>query len=106
MRLLVSVAGVDDAAAALAGGADLIDAKDPTRGALGAVSHAVLQDIRAVVAGARPVTAALGNASDEITVEEAARSAAEAGVEFVKIGFDSIRETSRISELIAAAVRG
>jgi uncharacterized protein (UPF0264 family) len=34
MRLLVSVAGPDDARAALAGGADVIDAKDPGRGAL------------------------------------------------------------------------
>ncbi len=38
MRLLVSVANAADAAAALAGGADLIDAKDPAGGALTAVA--------------------------------------------------------------------
>jgi len=58
VRLLVSVANAADAAAALAGGADFIDAKDPRTGALGAVSLGVLQEIRATVGTARPVTAA------------------------------------------------
>ncbi len=35
MKLLVSVADAVEAHAALLGGADIIDAKDPTRGALG-----------------------------------------------------------------------
>src|SRR5437660_622021 len=37
MHLLVSVAGPTEARAALRGGADVIDAKDPRRGALGPV---------------------------------------------------------------------
>ena len=51
MRLLVSVANATEASAALAGGADLIDAKDPLAGALGAVPIAVLAEIHAVVCG-------------------------------------------------------
>ena len=65
MRLLVSVANAADASAALAGGADVIDAKDPLAGALGAVSADVLREIHAAVAGRRLVTAALGDAADE-----------------------------------------
>src|SRR5207247_339441 len=38
MQLLISVAGPAEACAALRGGADVIDAKDPRRGALGPVS--------------------------------------------------------------------
>ena len=45
MRLLVSVASATEASAALAGGADVIDAKNPLAGALGAVSVGVLREI-------------------------------------------------------------
>ena len=51
MRLLVSVSSAAEASAALAGGADVIDAKDPLAGALGAVSADVLREIHAIVAG-------------------------------------------------------
>ncbi|MFL5577756.1 MAG: (5-formylfuran-3-yl)methyl phosphate synthase, partial [Gemmatimonadaceae bacterium] len=65
MHLLVSVSSAAEAAAALAGGADLVDAKDPSAGALGAVSDGALRGIVAAVSGARPVSAALGDARDE-----------------------------------------
>ena len=35
MRLLVSVRSAEEVSAALAGGADIIDAKEPERGSLG-----------------------------------------------------------------------
>ena len=53
MRLLVSVTSAAEASAALAGGADVIDAKDPRRGALGAVSPQTLRAILAAVDDAR-----------------------------------------------------
>ena len=106
MRLLVSVAHAADAAAALAGGADLIDAKDPTGGALAAVTPDTFAAIVAAVAGARPVTAALGNAIDEDTVERAARDFGQAGARFVKIGFAGIASGDRVGVLAKAAVRG
>lgn len=58
-RLLVSVRSAGEARAALAGGCDLLDAKEPAQGSLGAVSTATLADIVAV-AGTCPVSAALG----------------------------------------------
>jgi uncharacterized protein (UPF0264 family) len=106
MRLLVSVANAEEAAAALAGGADIIDAKDPFAGALGAVPLPTLRSIVSCVDGARPVTAALGDASDAVALERAAREFAECGTAFVKIGFAGIESTSRIAELIAVAVSG
>jgi uncharacterized protein (UPF0264 family) len=106
MFLLVSVASPADAAAALAGGADLIDAKNPANGALGAVTPETLRQIQATVAGARPVTAALGDASDEEVVERAAREFAAAGALFVKVGFAGVGSSARATALAAAAVRG
>src|SRR5262245_66353996 len=106
MQLLVSVMGSVDAAAALDGGADLIDAKDPAVGALGAVSVDQFHGIVGTVAGRRPVTAALGDAVDEAVIERSARTFAAAGAAFVKIGFAGIDDSERVARLIAAAVRG
>lgn len=106
MRLLVSVANAEEAAAARAGGADLIDAKDPASGALGAVSIETLREIHAAVAGERPVTAALGDAVDEQAIEDTARSFAAGGAMLVKVGFAGITKARRAEKLAAAAVRG
>jgi uncharacterized protein (UPF0264 family) len=106
MQLLVSVATAEEALEALAGGADVIDAKDPAAGALGAVSAEGLRAIHAVVAGTRPVTAALGDASDETTIEFAASAYTAAGARFVKVGFAGIGSSRRIRLLIEAAARG
>jgi uncharacterized protein (UPF0264 family) len=106
MQLLVSVKSVEEAMAALAGGADLIDAKDPAAGALGAVSLDVLRAIHSTVAGLRPVSAALGDAIDEVSIEQSARAFALAGASLVKIGFAGISGSVRVSALIDAARRG
>jgi len=106
MRLLVSVASAAEASAALAGGADVIDAKDPRAGALGAVSTEVLREIHAAVASRRPVTAALGDAADDSEIERASRAFAAAGASLVKVGFAGIGSAGRAAALIAAAVRG
>lgn len=106
MQLLVSVADGREARAALAGGADVIDAKDPGRGALGAVRPAVLVAIRDAVGSARPVSAALGDARDERAVAQAARAAAARGVAFVKLGFAGVASEERARRLAAAARHG
>src|SRR6266540_353073 len=106
MQLLVSVADGREARAALAGGADVIDAKDPGRGALGAVRPAVLVAIRDAVGSARPVSAALGDARDERAVAQAARAAAARGVAFVKLGFAEVASEERARRLAAAARHG
>ena len=103
MQLLVSVKDVEEATAALAGGADFIDAKDPAAGALGAVSLDVLRDIHSSVAGLKPVSAALGDAIDERSIERDARAYALAGASLVKIGFAGISSRSRVDALLNAA---
>jgi len=106
MRLLVSVADRREARAALRGGADVLDAKDPRRGALGAVRWDVLAAIRDAVPSACPVSAALGDASDEHAIARAARAAADLGVSFVKVGFAGLVAEGRARRLARAARRG
>lgn len=83
MHLLVSVSDAAECAAALAGGADIIDAKDPARGALGPVSLATFRDIVRAAGAGRSVSAALGDADGPDTLETAGHFAA-AGAAFVK----------------------
>jgi uncharacterized protein (UPF0264 family) len=106
MQLLVSVSDVEEAEAAVIGGAAIIDAKDPAAGALAPVTLDVFRSIHAVVGGIRPVSAALGDAADPGAIGTTARGFAEAGAAFVKLGFAGIESAARVRSLIAAAVRG
>lgn len=80
--LLVSVRSAAEAETALAGGADLIDIKEPQRGSLGAANPAVWVEVLRVVAGGRPVSAALGELAD-LRIDDLAHTA---GLNFAKIG--------------------
>jgi uncharacterized protein (UPF0264 family) len=106
MKLLVSVSDGAEAAAALAGGADIIDAKDPANGALGAVSLDVFRDIVTAVDGERLVTAALGDATDEASIEPLVRAYSASGARLVKIGFAGVSSHDRVRALLDAATRG
>src|SRR5437016_5096196 len=59
-QLLVSVRSAAEAEAALAGGAQVIDVKEPLRGALGRADDAAIAAVVEAVAGRCPVSAALG----------------------------------------------
>ena len=62
--LLVSVRNAKEAMAALAGGADLIDVKEPLAGSLGAATPKTWQEIGEVVGGEKPLSAAMGELHD------------------------------------------
>jgi uncharacterized protein (UPF0264 family) len=106
MQLLVSVADAQEARAALAGGADVVDAKDPRHGALGAVGPRRLRAIYDAVGAYRPVSAALGDATQAAHIGRAAQTAAGAGVTYVKVGFRGIGSPARVRHLAAAAAAG
>lgn len=67
--LLVSVRSADEVEAALAGGADLIDVKEPSRGALGIAEAEVVAAVIDKVRGKVPVSAALGEWSPNAITE-------------------------------------
>jgi len=67
--LLVSVRSAEEATAAVAAGADLIDVKDPSRGPLGMAHHETVVAVLAAVDGAVPVSAALGEWSENSLIE-------------------------------------
>lgn len=107
MELLVSVRSAAEVGAALAGGADIVDAKEPSRGTLGPVSPKVLTEIVAQVPSHVSVSVALGDQaiSDEVvcavTSLQLPRRAAPL---YLKLGFAGVRSEERIERLIATAV--
>ena len=58
---LASVMSEGEVQIAISGGADLIDFKDPAKGALGALEPAILRSAVAFVAGRRPTSAVTGD---------------------------------------------
>jgi hypothetical protein len=103
MRLLVSVVSAREARGALAGGADIIDVKDPARGPLGAPSPLVLSEVVAEVGAAAPVSVALGDLPNlPHTAALAARGAAVSGAAYVKVGLRGVRSLHEAVALMRA----
>ena len=128
--LLASVRSVEEAISALAGGADLLDVKEPREGSLGAAPPAALRAIVSIRdAGVDPwagdgspwqpadepgpqprkaaVSAALGDAPYlPGTLALAAAGAAGCGVDIVKFGLHGVRDHGEAVALIRAVVEG
>ena len=108
MRLLVSVRSTAEAVSALAGGADIIDAKEPASGPFGAVSPAVLRAILDALPAETWVGVALGDLTDPGAAEAAiARLGLEPrpGPLFFKIGFAGLTTAGPIEEVLRRAVK-
>jgi hypothetical protein len=103
VRLLISVRNAIEATRAVAGGAEIVDAKEPVGGSLGAVAPALLAAIRAAVPANLQMSAALG---DIATPEEPTRALAAVTVplSFVKLGFRGVADPRRIAALLSLAV--
>lgn len=91
MKLLVSVRSRMEAVAALEGGCDIIDIKEPARGPLGAASGAVVAEIIQEVAGRVPVSAAGGEVLEVLRTSPARQEprphgSRPIGLAFVKLG--------------------
>lgn len=107
MRLLVSVRSASEVAPALAGGADIIDAKEPSRGSLGMVAPEALAQIAARVPKHRQFSVALGDLISLTAVRQSLLTLPlplRSEVTFVKLGFAGIRSSGLVKRLIRCAV--
>jgi len=86
-RFLASVRDAEEAELALETGADIIDLKEPNRGALGAVDEKTVELCVRAVAGRACVSATIGDLPMQApTLREALRRHDASGVDFVKLG--------------------
>lgn len=87
MHLLVSVTSAAEARDALDGGADIVDVKNPSEGALGAPVPQTIERVRSVVPPHVPLSVAIGDMpSLPGTAALAAVGAARLGATYVKVG--------------------
>src|SRR5690242_10579669 len=108
MQLLVSVRSAAEVAAAVEGGADVIDAKEPSRGSLGAVDAAALAGIAHAVPDGLPLSIALGDPSAPRAVAgamELIRAVPRRPAKlYVKVGLAGVALPELARSVLAAAV--
>lgn len=93
MRLLVSLVHPVEVDAALSGGADILDVKDPATGTAAPPDLEVLRAICSAVDSRRPVSVALGESTaPRERLLERARAFGSCGVDFVKIALSGRRD--------------
>jgi uncharacterized protein (UPF0264 family) len=108
MKLLISVRDEDEAATAVAGGADIIDIKNPDEGSLGAQQPRVIATIARTIPLGIDVSASIGDVPNlPGTVALAGLGAALCGVRFVKVGLlgaQTPAEATRLLEALSGAL--
>lgn len=101
-RMLASVANMNEAEIALAGGADIIDFKDPATGALGAVSLELMREMVGLLGGQRETSAVCGDQPMQPEIlRRVAKDVAATGVDYVKLGFFPSEQTEDCVKALA-----
>ena len=91
-QMLASVTSTAEAMLALELGADIIDLKNPSEGALGALPLDTIRDIVEFIDGRRVVSATIGDPSEDVSlVTQKIMATAAMGVDIVKIGIATNR---------------
>jgi uncharacterized protein (UPF0264 family) len=105
VKLLVSPTDEFEALEAVAGGADIIDVKNPAEGSLGANFPWILKRVREIVPSEIEVSATIGDVPYlPGTVSFAALGAATLGADYVKVGLYGPRSVDEAVNLMSNAV--
>lgn len=107
MQLLVSVRSAAEVGPALSGGADIIDAKEPSHGSLGSVSPGTLAEILAVLPSECPFSVALGDLAsprEVISVLATLELPVRPAPIYLKVGFAGVRSPETVARILATAV--
>lgn len=102
-RLLVSVRDADEAAMACTAGADLVDAKDPERGALGALPQDAVRTIVARIGASALTSAVAGESANPDALAACVAAMAATGVNFIKVAVGADHGAAALAEAAAAA---
>jgi (5-formylfuran-3-yl)methyl phosphate synthase len=108
VQLLVSVRSSDEVVPALAGGADIIDAKEPAAGSLGRVAEDTLIQIASRIPPGSAFSVALGDMRSTLEMESVFPVVAQLhhpAPVYLKIGFAGVASRSLIRRLLEMALR-
>ncbi len=103
--MLISVRSPAEVQPALRGGADIIDAKDPARGALGAMERVMLSRVVELVPPSTAFSVALGDPPNEEAAAELIASLpipARDAPTYVKLGFAGIGNADAVERMLVA----
>ena len=93
MKLLVSVVNEEEVTAAVEGGADIVDVKNPSEGTLGGNFPHVIRGVRKHTPPSLEVSATIGDVPNlPGTVSLAALGASVCGVQYIKVGLFGIQK--------------
>jgi uncharacterized protein (UPF0264 family) len=110
LKLLISPINEAEAKEAIAGGADIIDVKNPLEGALGANYPWVIKNIKQSTPRPLEVSCAIGDAPNlPGTVSLASFGAAALGVDYIKVGLygvKTVEEAIFLLKQVARAAKG
>jgi uncharacterized protein (UPF0264 family) len=106
MRLLVSPMNIVEARAALAGGADILDVKNPKEGSLGANFPWAIRAVVDLARGSVPVSATIGDLDYKPgTASLAALGAAVSGADYIKAGLLGVKTRDQAEEMLGGIVK-
>lgn len=106
MRLLVSPMNIEEARAALAGGADILDVKNPKEGSLGANFPWAIKAVAEMAGGRVPVSATIGDMDYKPgTASLAALGAVFSGADYVKVGLLGVKSAEQAGDMLENIVR-
>jgi uncharacterized protein (UPF0264 family) len=107
MKILISPTSLEEAEAAIAGGADIIDVKNPAEGSLGASFPWIIRRVAERIAG-RPIllSATLGDLPAKPgTAALAALGAIQSGARYIKVGLYGTRDEAEACAVMRAVTR-
>ena len=106
MKLLISPQNVREAIEAIAGGADIVDVKNPKEGSLGANFPWVIKEVRQLVPEGVELSCTVGEVpSLPGSMSLAAYGAASLNVDYVKVGLNGVQSVKEASCLLESVVR-
>ena len=106
MKVLISIVDEAEAAEAIAGGADIIDVKNPKEGALGANFPWVIKRIRKITPAKIEVSCTIGDLPNlPGATSLAAAGAATTGVNYIKAGLSELKTKDEAVYLMQTVVR-
>ena len=101
LKLLISPSNEKEAEEAIAGGADIIDVKNPAEGPLGANFPWIIKRIREITPKKLQVSCTLGEVPNlPGTISLAALGAASLGVDYIKVGLCGVKTSNQAIQLL------
>jgi (5-formylfuran-3-yl)methyl phosphate synthase len=106
LKLLISPKNQEEAKEAIAGGADIIDVKNPVEGPLGANYPWVIKSIMAVTPKNLQISCTIGEAPTIAgSMSLSAYGAASLGVDYVKVGLSGLKTTEQATLYLTKITR-